>query len=303
MIDQPYAAAHWCAGHFRATVEDRVRRELHHQAPRFPGGTIVVGLSGGKDSATALALTQRYFHRRPNVRIVAVSVDEGIAGYRPATLSRAGELASRLGIEHRVVRTASELGVSTDEVAGRLSGRPPCSYCGVWRRTTLNRTARALGAQLLVLGFNLDDLAQTVLMNFARADLARLGRMAPHRSRQPGLVPRIAPLALIPEREVFLYAQLTGLPFDHGECPHAAAAARNVFREAVWRLEEALPGTRQGLLRAQRGLAPLLAEGPAAGRPGRCVNCGEPASGLQCRACAFLAEAKPPSGELPSGGT
>ncbi|HEV2317611.1 MAG TPA: TIGR00269 family protein [Thermoplasmata archaeon] len=288
VVDQPYRGSHVCDRHFRESVTERVRREMHRQVPGFSGGTIAVALSGGKDSAVALLLTQRYFARRPNVRLVALSVDEGVAGYRAGTLRSARELTERFGVEHRTVRARDALGVTTDATLAMLPGVAPCSYCGVWRRGLLNRAAREVGADLLVLGFNLDDLAQTVLMNLARADLDRLARMAPHRHRQPGLVPRIAPLAQIPEREVFLYARLSGIPFDHAECPHAGPAARNVFREVVWRLEEELPGTRQALLRTQAALAPLLAPGGGEGSPGRCVECGEPASGARCRSCAYL---------------
>jgi uncharacterized protein (TIGR00269 family) len=294
VIDQPYRSGHLCRVHFLTSVRDRVRKEMHRQVPRFRGGTIAVAISGGKDSAVALALTQRYFSRRPNVQLVAVSVDEGIAGYRTRALESAMRLAHELGVEHRVVRAKDELGVTTDGAAESMPTLAPCSFCGVWRRSLLNRVAIETGADLLVLGFNLDDLAQTVLMNLARADLGRLERMAPHRSRQPGLVPRIAPLATIPEREVFLFARLTELPFDHGECPHAGAAARNVFREVVWQLEEAIPGTRHALVRSQAALAPLLAAGRGRTAPGRCVECGEPASGTRCRACEYLREARKP---------
>ncbi len=251
-----------------------------------------MALSGGKDSAVALALTQRYFARRPNVRLVAISVDEGIDSYRPATLRRAEELTRRLGVEHQIVRFAQRLGTTTDRAVRVLADAIPCAYCGVWRRQLLNRAARELSADLLVLGFNLDDLAQTVLMNLARGDIDRLVRMAPHRVRQPRLVPRIAPLAEVPEREVYLYARLTGLPFDHGECPHAHRAARNIFREVIWQLEESLPGTRQALLRTQERLARALLESVAAGAPNRCMECGEPASGSLCRACSFLEDSR-----------
>jgi uncharacterized protein (TIGR00269 family) len=292
VIDQPYQRAHVCELHFRESVVERARRELHRQSPHFRGGTIAVALSGGKDSAVALTLTQRYFGQRSNVEIVALSVDEGISGYRPATLERARELTDRLGVEHRIVRFSDAYATTTDQSLRTLPGTIPCAYCGVWRRQLLNRAARDLAADLLVLGFNLDDLAQTVLMNLARGDLDRLARMAPHRTRQPGLIPRIAPLAQIPEREVFLYAYLTGTPFDHGECPHALAAARNIYREVIWQLEEAIPGTRHALLRTQERLAPLLfgPEGP--GEVKRCQKCGEPATGTLCRACEFLTTAR-----------
>lgn len=292
VIDQPYSGSHLCERHFPDTVRERFRRELHRQLPRFARGTVAVALSGGKDSAVALTLAAAYFRRRPTVRLVALTVDEGIAGYRTATIAAATALTASLGVEHQVVRAADELGVTTDEVAPRLRGTAPCSYCGVWRRQLLNSAARRAGADVLVLGFNLDDLAQTVLMNFARADLARLRRMSPHAHRQPGLVPRIAPLATVPEREVYLYARLRGLPFDHGECPHASAAARNVYREVVWRLEDAFPGTRHALLRSREQILAATAESLPGSVPGHCVDCGEPATDLRCRACEYRRAAR-----------
>jgi uncharacterized protein (TIGR00269 family) len=294
VVDQPYQRAHLCDTHFRESVEERTRRELHRQIPGFRGGTIAVALSGGKDSGVALALTQRYFDQRPNVEIVAISVDEGISGYRPATLEKARELTNRLGVEHRIVRFSEAYGTTTEQSLRTLPGTIPCAYCGVWRRQLLNRAARDLSADLLVLGFNLDDLAQTVLMNLVRGDLDRLARMSPHRGRRPGLIPRVAPLAHIPEREVFLYARLTGIPFDHGECPHARAAARNIYRAVVWQLEEAMPATRHALLRTQERLAPLLVGPAGSGATAHCQECGEPSTGALCRACEFLAVARNP---------
>jgi len=187
-----------------------------------------------------------------------------------------------------VIGARETLGVTTDQVARQLPGTVPCSYCGVWRRQLLNRAARSAQADVLVLGFNLDDLAQTVLMNLAHADLDRLGRMAPHQDRQPGLIPRIAPLATVPEREVFAFARELRLPFDHGECPHAGAAARNVFREVVWRLEGEFPGTRHALLRTREQLLTLASTAPPKDGAQACVDCGEPSTGERCRSCEYL---------------
>jgi uncharacterized protein (TIGR00269 family) len=281
------------------SVEERVRQEFRRQLPRFGSGTIAVALSGGKDSAVALALSHEYFRRRPAVHLVALSVDEGVAGYRSATLHAAEELTQRLGIDHRVVRAEQEFGTTTDRAAAQLPTTVPCSFCGVWRRQLLNRAARDAGADALVLGFNLDDLAQTVLMNLVRGDLDRLVRMAPHRVPQPGLVPRVAPLALVPEREVYLYARLQELPFDHGECPHAARASRNLFREIVWQLEEAQPGTRQSLLRTHERLVDRWMHDETAGAPSHCRSCGDPSAGELCRACEYLQVVR--AAALPAG--
>src|SRR5262249_10414762 len=100
-------------------------------------------------------------------------------------------------------------------------------------------------------------------------------------------------LAGVPEREVYLYARLAGLPFDHGECPHAGRASRNVFRDVVWRLEEALPGTRQSLLTTQRTPTDLLVATEAAAAPEGCPACCAPSSGGRCRACEYLDAVKP----------
>ena len=267
---------------------------MHRQLPRFGRGTVAVALSGGKDSSVALALAHRYFGRRPTVRLIAVSIDEGIESYRPATLRAARDLTQALRVEHRVVRATEELGTSVDATARAQAGTVPCSFCGVWRRRLLNHAARDLGADALLLGFNLDDLAQTVLMNLVHGDLDRLVRMAPHRVRQDGLVPRVVPLAPIPEREVYLYARLAGLPFDHGECPHASRASRNLFREMVWQLEEAQPGTRQSLLRTHERLVDLWLRHEGTGAPGRCRVCGDPSAKEICRACEYLEVSRSP---------
>lgn len=294
VVDQPYRSAHACAAHFVESVDVRIGREFHRQLPRFSRGTIAVAVSGGKDSAVALRATHRYFGRRPTVRLVALTVDEGIPGYRDGTVAAARRLTDELGVDHRIVTMSERLGTTTDRTAQDHPEVIPCSYCGVWRRRLLNDAAREAGADALVLGFNLDDLAQTVLMNLVRGEVDRLARMAPHRTRRPGLVPRVAPLAHVPEREVFLYAHLLHLPFDHGECPHAGRAARNVFREVVWQLEEAIPGTRQALLRTRERLLDLGIAERGDGTPGVCTRCGRAASGWICRGCELLEVARRP---------
>ena len=50
---------------------------------------------------------------------------------------------------------------------------------------------------MIALGHNLDDMAQTIMMNMQNGDLERTLRLAPHTSTPlEGMVPRIVPLTM-----------------------------------------------------------------------------------------------------------
>ena len=113
-----------------------------------------------------------------------------------------------------------------------------CTYCGVFRRTLLNRTARRIGANKLATGHNLDDEAQVVMMNVMNGDMERLARLRPSRVQEE-LVPRIKPLIDVPEREIALYAFLRKIPFYMGECPYARESLRGEIKDIMNDFESA----------------------------------------------------------------
>ena len=288
VLNRRYSGESLCRHHFVSAVEKTVRRELRKQVVALetngaPLRRVAVALSGGKDSTVALHLVQVWAGAR-RLELVALAVDEGIAGYRPPALECARRCCDALGVELLVSGYRDLIGMGLDEL---LQMQPPagspCSPCGILRRRALNLAARDAGVDALVLGHNLDDCAQTVLMNHTRGDVARLQRMAPHLYRQPGMVPRLLPLRRIPEQEVYLLALLQGWEFHDGDCPHAAEAQRNLFRELLLQLEQAQPGTRHGLLRGMDRLRETLSSPqPLA----NCPTCGEPAGGEgECQFC------------------
>lgn len=285
-----YSGEHLCPAHFCEWVERRVRKELRKQGPFRQDAHVAVALSGGKDSVVALRLLHGVFRENPRIQVSAVTVDEGIAGYRPPSIEVARRHCEELGVPHHVLSYEETAGVTMDQVV-QHPGRKhaPCAYCGVMRRKNLNEAAKRAGATHLATGHNLDDTAQSILMNHLRGDVDRLGRMGPHRPEhvQPGLVPRILPLRLIPEKEVALYAILQGWAYHDGECPYSLDATRGRFRDLLLDLEEKEPGTRHALVAGYDRLAPLLSREQ---RLAACVDCGEPTSGDRCRACALLEE-------------
>ncbi len=284
-----YSGAHLCRDHFLAFVERRVREEVRREVDLAPGTRIAVGLSGGKDSSTATVLLHEIVTARKDVELVAVTVDEGIASYRPKGIEMAAGLCAKLGIEHRVIAYSETVGFEMDAVVKMDEDAIPCGYCGVFRRQALNRAAKDVGADYLATGLNLDDTAQSILMNVARADVDRLARLGPHEARQPGLVPRLQPLRMIPEKEVYLYAMLRGIPFHEATCPYAERAQRGRFGAVVAHLEEASPGTRHAIVSTYDQLRPLLQEKFVAGEPKTCSRCGEPAADDLCKACELSA--------------
>ena len=280
-----YSGQHLCAAHFRDFVERRVKRELHRQVDLRGGERIAVGLSGGKDSSTTTVLLHDILSPRRDIELLAITVDEGIASYRPEGIRFARDLCAGLGIEHRVVRYQDTVGWAMDDVVAADPAAIPCSYCGVFRRHALNLAAREAGADHVATGLNLDDTAQSILMNVARGDVERLARLGPHERPQPGLVPRLQPLRSIPEKEVYLYAILRGIRFHDGTCPHSERAQRGKFRDVVNRLEADSPGTRHAIVRGYDRLRPLFAEQFPPPPLTECVVCGEPTANLTCKAC------------------
>ena len=291
-----YAGTQLCRKHFLEFFERRAKADLAAQG-RLPKGTIAVALSGGKDSVSVLHFLHKLIEGRPDVNLVALTVDEGIAGYRDSSLPICKQVCEERGIPWHVVKTADLAGYSIDQYAAGFKGpeaagtqRPACGACGVYRRAGLNRLAKQVGAVAVVTGHNLDDQAQTVLMNYLKGDLERQARLAPHTPEDTGahegLVPRLLPFRSIPDKEVLLYAVLNGLPLHHeAECPYAARSHRFALRDMLVQLEEITPGTRHALVKGADRLKPILQAALPALPVASCSACGEPTSGTLCKAC------------------
>jgi uncharacterized protein (TIGR00269 family) len=305
-----YAGSHLCESHFIESVERRIRRRIRKDnllgeaSPEDPQ-TWLVGLSGGKDSAVLTTVLAETFGEDPRVELVALTVHEGIEGYRDESVDSCVELAEQLGVTHEVVSYAEEFGVEMDDVAADDPlDMAPCAYCGVFRRDVLARSAGAYDADKLLVGHNLDDEAETALMNVFEGDVAQMGdhydaslgpfpgaggERAP-RAVPEEMVPRAKPLRDVPEKEVALYARLRDLPAHIAECPHASRSYRAEIQELMLSVEEGHPGTRHSVMAGYEELAELAAQRHREETEyGECVECGAPTAGETCRTCSLLA--------------
>jgi uncharacterized protein (TIGR00269 family) len=281
-----------CGSCLIGNLEDKVRRAISKYAMLKPSDRVAVAVSGGKDSLSLLKILSRLTARFPDCELVAVMVDEGIRGYRDRALSAAKAFSEGLGIPWAMTSFRQLYGTDLDEMAASRPGSNPCSYCAILRRNALNRLAGELGADKLALAHNLDDEAQTFILNLIQGGPERAARasspITPHR---PGLVPRIKPLSGIPEMEIALYAHLNGIPISSSACPYGRGALRNDVRAALNLLELRHPGIKHSIIKSARYWGELAQCASRAGAKS-CGICGGPSSGDICKACAIAEETR-----------
>jgi len=317
VMNAAYSGLHLCESHFRRSVESRVRRRIREDSLLSDSATAddpetwLVGLSGGKDSVVLTQLLHDIFANDPRLELVALTIHEGIEGYRDASLDACLELTDDLDIRHEVVTYADEYGLEMDDVAADdPEGMAPCAYCGVFRRDALSQYAEEYDADKLLTGHNLDDEAQTAMMNLLSGDIgqiakhfdASLGSFEEREIEDAPFVPRAKPLRDIPEKEVALYAHLADLPVHMAECPHAEEAYRGEIQELLYGLEDGHPGTRHSIMSGYEELAELAAEAYRADENaprGECERCGAPTNNDRCRKCELVDAV---GGELPEQG-
>jgi uncharacterized protein (TIGR00269 family) len=283
VIYQPASQRHLCGRHLVCDVELRVASTIKNESQIREGDRVAVALSGGKDSTALLVIFSRILPSFPGSELVAITVDEGIAGYRADTLRAAETLTKQLGVNHHIVSFRDMIG---DDLDTLLTGREKeaCTICGILRKKALADAARNAGATVIATGHNLDDEAQSVLMNTLRGDLPRLIRDTGTGS--PSLfLPRIKPLAAITEKEIAAYLFVQGLFPVLPECPYTKYALRAEVRTMLTRLEQLHPGTMHHLADSKKRIEEYC-EGMAVMEPlRRCQECGDPCSGDICQVC------------------
>lgn len=279
----------FCSKCFRHAFEEKVRRTVTQHRMLEYNDHVAVALSGGKDSLTLLTTLLKLENRFPKSRITAISVDEGIEGYRDEALELARQACEKLGVEQVVVSYRELFGVTTDEIVELKLRQTPCAYCGVFRRKAINKAAIMVGATKIATAHNLDDEVQTVLLNMMHGDPMRIVRSGPVlRDPRRKFLPRIKPLCDIPEKEIVLYAYLNGIEFQSVECPHGHEALRNDIRAFLNQMEQKHPGIKFTLQRTAERMRELLAETAPLSELQQCERCGDPTPHELCEACLML---------------
>jgi len=293
---RPYSGERLCKKCFVESIEAKVRASIAKYGMLSFDDRIAVAVSGGKDSINLLCVLAKMERLHPKASLVAVTVDEGIKGYRDEALEIARANCEKLGVAHCVVSFRELYGFTLDEIVVRARQKgerelTACAYCGVLRRRALNVAARAVGASKIATAHTLDDEVQTILLNIFHGDVSRLAKEKPVTDEvHPRFVQKVKPFCEIPEKESALYAYVKQVKFQGMPCPYASEALRNDIRVMLNRIEEKHAGTKFTIFNSVERIRPALDEIAKKDDFEECVECGEPASGGLCRVCQMLKE-------------
>jgi cytoplasmic tRNA 2-thiolation protein 1 len=290
-----YSGEKLCKSCFCKSIENRVRVTIADYDMFKFDNRILVAVSGGKDSVGLLHILARIEKNFPRVSLHAVSVDEGISGYRNEALKIATENCETLNITHSIFSFKNFFGLTLDEIVSKTkkmqahASLTPCAYCGVLRRKALNLAAERLDANVIALGHNLDDVDQTFLLNIVHGDIWHLTHFNIASPDSGGrFIRRVRPLCLVPERETAFYAYVKRIEFQTAPCPYASEALRNDMRFWLNRLEQRHAGSLFTLFRSFEKIGKSMELKSKVF--GVCRKCGEACAEGEdfCMVCNFL---------------
>jgi tRNA 2-thiocytidine biosynthesis protein TtcA len=207
------------------------------------GDRIAVALSGGKDSCTLLdALLQRRGLEKYTLTAIHVTPASDMECESSADVRALHVWLDKLNVEGHFVPAQEAYGKP------KRPNQSPCFYCAWRRRKALFTKAQELGCNKLALAHNADDVAQTTLMNLFYQ--GKLTTMVPRVSFFGGQLIVIRPLAYVPEKEIFYYAQEADFPPAPPPCPAGQHSKRALMRQILNTVQESHPKARVHLWRA-----------------------------------------------------
>lgn len=284
-----------CKECFIESTTEKVLKGIRKNKLIEKGDKVAVALSGGKDSVMILDILNSLY-KRNIIDLFAITIDEGIEGYRKQGVDIAIKNADKLGIDHKIVSFKGYFGKNLDEIMKDLSREHgACTYCGVFRRWIINKIARDEGATKIATGHNLDDETQAILMNYLEGNINNLMRIgAKTEPMSDKFTVKIKPLREIPEKEIGLYVIARELDVHFDECPYSRESFRGEVGRFIKELSVNHPTMMYSTLKGFDKIQPAIKKEFAGKKEnmGECINCGEPASHELCRACSFSKKLK-----------
>lgn len=233
----------------RKFLEGRVGKAIGDYNMIEEGDTVLVCVSGGKDSYSLLTLLMALRERAPvSFRLIAMNLDQKQPGFPADVLPR---YFDSIGIEYRIVE-ADTYSVVKEKIP---EGKTTCSLCSRLRRGIIYRTAKELGANKIALGHHRDDMVHTLFLNMIFG--GKLKGMPPKLVTDDRAHVVIRPLAYCSEVDIARFAR--GMEFPIIPCNLCGSQdnlQRQKVREMMQEWDRRYPGRTEAVLTAMQNIVP-----------------------------------------------
>jgi len=286
VYSRKYSGENLCSGCFSKSIVRKTAKTISKYKMINGGDVVGVAVSGGKDSLSLLhALKQISLNH--DFTLKAITIDEGIPGYRDEALEIVRNFCNKIQVEHGVY-SYKELFGTTLEQSLELREKEKissCSICGILRRRAIDFGAKELGVDMVATGHNMDDFIQTFIINLLSGDTSKIGWMDPELSNNK--TRKIKPFCEIYENEIVFYAFTNDIPFQSEECPHMNEGIRTEIRNFLNSLEKNHVGIKNNMYKSILKVSSILKDEP--GKMWKnCSKCGAECTGDVCAVCSTL---------------
>lgn len=213
------------------------------------GDTVLVCMSGGKDSYTMLMVLLALQERAPvSFKLIAMNLDQKQPNFPEHVLP---EYLKTLGVDYRIVE-ADTYSIVKEKIP---AGKTTCSLCSRLRRGVIYRTAKELGANKIALGHHRDDIVETLFLNLFFG--AKLKAMPPKLATNDGQHIVIRPLAYCTEKDITTYARAMNFPIIPCDlCGSQENLQRQKVKDMLHAWEREQPGRVNNIFRAMTNVEP-----------------------------------------------
>jgi len=233
----------------RKLLESRVGKAIGDYNMIGDGDTVLVCVSGGKDSYTLLNILLALQQRAPvSFRLIAMNLDQKQPGFPADVLPR---YFDSLGVDYRIVE-ADTYSIVKDKIP---EGKTTCSLCSRLRRGIIYRTAKELGANKIALGHHRDDMVHTLFLNMLFG--GKLKAMPPKLVTDDGAHVVIRPLAYCAEKDIARFARGMEFPIiPCNLCGSQENLQRQKIREMMEDWDRRYPGRTESVFTAMQNIVP-----------------------------------------------